>query len=554
MYRDALLRHWRTCHHRALIDDTPAELQRQRRGRKRLSCDPCVKAKRKCSRKYPCEACDRLSIECNLPKCESDTAVSRKDSLEQSSPGSDKALTLATFDHGQTSFTDAVRTMAGQQICPDLLASIEHFDVALLDAYSRFVQPAPRPSLPSGLPTMKLSFLEHFTATSGFASSFDCGNSIQRAQIMKKLTSQPCQRSLSTTNTSKRADSTHQNGLLLSEKDANGSCTETNEPHRLGSISCCWSCHPLYLKSEEIIQGIRQTVESLDAGSWTTSLEHECRQFFAPPQIERLVVAFFALWYPNVPVFHRPSFITAQKPAPLVAALALVGATLTSNEVEHFGALRWIDIIEEYVFSDPSLCADPVITCNKSAAEIMLTLEPRVDAIRAAYCVVLFLQWEGDETQSNRARIVRYPKVIASTRSILALGPIQHDLLSVYLEDRQPYMSWKRSTLKEECIRTLLYVFLLDCAFKMFNNFSPRMLSDELNIGLSCPEICFQVADVDEWRRHMEVWAASETGKARPLVREVLHFVVKADLSLSEWTILCEMGPLNFFSLANGMH
>lgn len=440
--------------------------------------------------------------------------------------------------------------LSDQSICPDLLASIDNFDVALLDAYSRFRQPAPQPSLPSGLPAMKLSFLSHFTATSGFASSFDCGNSLQRAQIMKKLTPRPIQLPPSPTKSPEMTGCHIEDGRY----EATATCIDKHNTSRPGVTSCCWSCHPLYLKSEEIVQGIRKTVEATNMESWTPTMEQECRQFFSPPQIERLVVAFFALWYPNVPIFHRPSFITAHKPAPVVAALALVGATLTSNESEYLGAKRWIDIVEEYVFSDPCLCTDPLPSCTKPTFELMLTLSPRLDAIRAAYCVVLFMQWEGDGVQSSRARSMRYPKVIASTRSILAVDTIQHDPLPTYLEEGQPFMNWKRFTLTEEYIRALLYVFLLDCAFKMFNNCSPRMLSSELNIGLTCPEICFQVANVEEWRRHMRVWAASETGRAQPLVRDVLHFVVKPDLSLSEWTVLCEMGPLNFFALANGKY
>lgn len=409
------------------------------------------------------------------------------------------------------------------------------------------------PSPANSLPSLQLLFLEHFTQTSGFASSFDCGNPIQRAQILRKLTAIPIRPPAIPYSDGNTTELLEQD--VICHAPSNGiACydsVDAVEPHRPGSMSCCWSCHPLFQKSEQIVQGIRKVVLKRSKIEWTPEMEQECRHFFAPPQVEKFLVAFFALWYPNVPTFHKPGFVAAQKPATLVAALSLIGASLTSDDTERQGSWRWITDVEDFVFQDDALSDLRPGLCSLDESWIF-RLEPRLDALRAAYSIVLFLQWEGNEEQRHRARHVRFPQAIAVARSILTLGPIRHNDLSQYLEPFHNFLNWKRFILKEEYVRTVLYVFLLDCAFKMFNNCSPRMTVDELNLGLTCPEVCFQASRIDEWKQYMDVWAASKTGKDRPIFRDVVSFICKEELSIDEWNILCEMSSLNFFSLANG--
>src|SRR5689334_22679167 len=64
-------------------------------------------------------------------------------------------------------------------------------------------------------------------------------------------------------------------------------------------------------------------------------------------------------------------------------------------------------------------------------------------------------------------------------------------------------------------ISTLIYIFLMDTAFVMFNNLPPRMAVKELKMDLACPEPCFQATTSAECFSQIQIWTASETWAQR---------------------------------------
>lgn len=320
------------------------------------------------------------------------------------------------------------------------------------------------------------------------------------------------------------------------------------------------SWHPLALKCQEIVVGIRETIQQnppdgeFYSMGWTMGEEQQCSEFFSPFRLERYLIAFWSMWYPNWPAFHRPTFVASEKPARLIASMALIGASLTSDEVENDQARYWGAAVEEWVFSAPEFCEEPDEPLASDAHFAKYKVETRLHALRAAYAMILYMNWEGTMEQKQRVRRYRFAHIISVTRSILRQFPMNQagSLRELFICGNNAFEGWKAFVLREELIRTVLYVFMLDCAYSLFNNSAPRLVVQEMQFPLVCPEICFQVSNVDIWRLHMEAWANSQTGRAQPLMSDIMMLVFEPNLLPQQWALLYEMSPLNFFAIANG--
>lgn len=229
--------------------------------------------------------------------------------------------------------------------------------------------------------------------------------------------------------------------------------------------------------------------------------------------------------------------------------MALIGATLTSDKADHGQAIEWIDAAEEWIFLSPDLCEEFVEETDDQSWEF--EMETRLNALRAAYAIVLLMTWEGSCEQKKRARRTRFSQTIAVARS-LCPSPVSHGCLRSYTDAGDRVQSWKKFILTEELIRTVLYVFMLDSAYVMFNNCAPRMVVFELQMSLTCPEVLFQVADVDIWLLYLEAWTQSSIGQRQPLLADIIEIILKEELSVEEREVLQQMSLLNFFSVVNG--
>lgn len=414
----------------------------------------------------------------------------------------------------------------------------------------------------------KFEFLANFTTTNQFAKAFDCGNSTERKQIMQALSTK--QDSLLAQHAISMFPS-----VLNARHDANIDFTELNtfqekgifssgshfaEPnsqhdsfhsrykdgHRIGG-----SARPtLAIKSQEIVLSIWDFTKGLPNSSYLASRDKEsCCVFFSSNNLRKYLHAFWSIWYPNWPVFHKPKFIAAQKPASLIASLALIGAVLSPDKEDHDQALKWLPAVEKWVFSVLELHEDPSTHRSDNRSD---QTESHLDSLRAAYAIVIIMTFAGTCKQKKKARRYRFAQIVTMTRGLLS-SPVTHGNLQTYTGCKDVMESWRRFILKEELIRTILYVHLLDCAYVMFHNCTPRLVMMELQFSLACPEICFQELDVCNWLLQVQIWAESEIGKTQPLMVDVLESIIITDKILDEqWTSLFQMSSLNFFAVASG--
>ncbi|KAF2218090.1 hypothetical protein CERZMDRAFT_30941 [Cercospora zeae-maydis SCOH1-5] len=357
----------------------------------------------------------------------------------------------------------------------------------------------------------RLEFLSNFTDTSGLASSFDCGNPEQRAMFIDCLGSQVIEPQLD---------------MVLAEKS-----------HTIVTAIA---------HSSELL--LRRKTSDVD---WPEFSKTACYDYFAPSQLHSHLAAYWALWHPNCPIIHKPTFTASECPPRLLAVMALLGACLSPIPEHRASALLWFDSVEEWVFSAPELTDDPLQI--EPSDQSSNALRERLDALRAAYCVILLQTWEGAEAAKRRARRSRYTDIIGVFRSVCN-DDISHGDLSRYLQGPSRVEAWKEFAIKEELIRTLTYVVLLDAAYVIFNNTPPRMATGEARFALSCPELCFQADNVQAWTDAIQSWAHSELGRRQPLVYQVISMLWANRLSDTDAILLRSMSSLNLFVLVHPLH
>ncbi|EME43900.1 hypothetical protein DOTSEDRAFT_71641 [Dothistroma septosporum NZE10] len=357
----------------------------------------------------------------------------------------------------------------------------------------------------------RLEFLSHFTSTNGLASSFDCGSVQQRAVFIDCISQ----------------------GTTCLDTDA-----------------------PLAKKCEEIVTAIKESLASLDqrlntSGSWSHAIGRTCKTFFSTIQMEAHLASYWAIWHPNYPTICRGTFSLEDSPAMLLAVMALLGASVSPVPGQRESASLWLDPIEDWVFSAPEFSDDP-LQIPVSALNVA-PLRERLNALRTAYCVILLQTWEGTEAAKRRARRSRYADIIGVFRSVCN-EDITHGDLSYYTELPADTDAWVAFALKEELIRTLTYVVLLDSAYMIFNNTPPRMAPGEARMSLTCPEPCFQADDLQSWRDSLQIWAASELGQRQPLVHQVMSMLCTEQPSRADEALLRSMSSLNFFTTIHPLH
>ncbi|OIW29506.1 hypothetical protein CONLIGDRAFT_680351 [Coniochaeta ligniaria NRRL 30616] len=418
----------------------------------------------------------------------------------------------------------------------------------------------------------KLTFLARFTSTDGIGDSFECGDTEQRRWIMLsllqgRLRMHELDKGAAAGLMPQPAPFELDFGLEISQgqtpvlflpawnrqQDAISMDAFRSSDSLQTSRVQDWLFGDLAMRTQEIVLGIQDVVQHRSRKSpinitWSPSMKMLCYRFFSPENLERFLLAFWAMWYPNWPVFHKPTFLAARKPGPLLAAMALIGASLTSENTDRDQAMVWADAVEEWVFTDDNFCDGP--TDDEFGED---QIEARLDALRAAYAVILFLTWEGAVEQKKRARRVRFSQVIAVARS-LRFSAATHENLDTYTCAANRLRAWRTFVLREELIRALLFVFLLDCGYLIFNNSPPRMAAFELQCQVPCPEVCFQADTLESWLQSIGIWSTTQIGRRQPLVSNVVEIVMNAHPSKEDWAMLQQMSSLNFFTVSNLFH
>ena len=180
---------------------------------------------------------------------------------------------------------------------------------------------------------------------------------------------------------------------------------------------------PLHRTSLAIVNMLRNMSGTRYVGcivdiSWSSLFEDACLQFFAPHHLRRFLHLFWALWYPNCPIIHRPSFGAKPVSGMLFTTMVLIGACLSPHKTENEFAKLLLNCVEEGVFADNTVAQDSLPGGLDSKKQPGVD-QTRLQVLQAMYLVCVLQNWDGIEEAKRRIRRHRYPAVITVSLSIL---------------------------------------------------------------------------------------------------------------------------------------
>lgn len=439
--RDALKRHWRTCKSRLNgglgIPFSPSRPS----GRKKRACDRCTRLKRACNSSLPCNTCLTKQHQCSYNGVQNQTTLDPPISDSSVKLPSEGAEAHPPELNDQPSFSEFAQSTSsahiGSILPPDISPSLSSpydfgatwwpldFSISSLDASWSEICPDDESLL------VKFDFLARFTSTDGFANSFRCGTLFQRQQIASveaidwDIFPKESSNVFDASGTSDAPMTVIDTNILcnvdeLLQKTRRWPCTSTIDGSILQSGPGAsqiynWAHHPLALKTQEIIDRLKETIRHKPRKSsitleWSNLVENMCLLFFSPPNICKFLRLFWSSWYPNCPIIHRPTFDPLSAPPSLLSSMVIIGSCLSPEKRDNQIARAWFDAVEEMVFDDEWLEED--FTSSTWTRNPGGDLK-RLQSLQAAYFVCLFQNWEGSDSSKRRIRRHRYSTLIA---------------------------------------------------------------------------------------------------------------------------------------------
>ncbi|KAE8399515.1 hypothetical protein BDV37DRAFT_297721 [Aspergillus pseudonomiae] len=277
--------------------------------------------------------------------------------------------------------------------------------------------------------------------------------------------------------------------------------------------------------------------------TWSPQLEKDCIRFFSPKNIERFIKVYWTAWHPHYPVIHKATFSISSAPAHLTAAMAVMGACFSQNTNDNHSAKLWLNGVEEMVFT------------NKYFGDLMLqdpatvNIRDVVQLLQAAYCVCTFQITEGSHISRRRTRRQRFSMLVSLARDLNLFSITHRNLDSVRGGD----FCWDTFIATEECIRTMLFIYIHDTGFAIFSNYPPRMRIQEMSLSMACPEACFQAQTAAECLTAIRTWTGHQLWGCRRTMREIVQVMFCRDINLDIREYISHLGILNLWIVCSAL-
>ncbi|KAH8649737.1 hypothetical protein BGZ60DRAFT_199046 [Tricladium varicosporioides] len=501
---------------------------------KRRACDRCVHQKKACTFDQPCQNCQRRSLLCSYslasdPICSEGDKIVGGGQIEgeslfgnEVSTFSDEGYSISlNFDDRTFESFDA----GAQGILPDFDFS-DYPSVNWLDFINITTETLPPQEIHGSCKNShqySFPFLVSFTSGTGFISSFDCGSPIQRQEVLAAVL-----QSLSKDDvTPLETVSLLRNSLLYD---------------------------PLSSKTHEIILLVKEVVtvrprNSVVTITWSAAIEEKCFVFFSSTNLRKFMELYWAIWSPNVNFMHRPTFNPMACKSVLLASMVLIGASVSPVTADNEDAKAWFNCVEEMVFIDDDFCSDTLST-DAAPFDPPPDRRRKIEALQAAYMVVLYQNWEGTDASKRRMRRYRYSNLVSAARDI-GISSAKH--INYHQQSKQEF-NWGEFVAREELIRTLLWIFLLDHAFTIFNNLPPRLVIREMKMHMAFPESCFQATTEDDCYEEILNWMLDLGPTCCITLRTAVEDACEKILVQGSRKSLACLGPLNLFAIVSAFH
>ncbi|KEF62012.1 uncharacterized protein A1O9_03584 [Exophiala aquamarina CBS 119918] len=306
------------------------------------------------------------------------------------------------------------------------------------------------------------------------------------------------------------------------------------------------------MASNEIISRLRNEISQKRIGhaiypqEWNSQLENECLILFGPSSLMKLTEEYWSTWYIHWPVIHRATFRISLASASLIASMVLLAASYSSYANTRELARYWADAVETIVFADEYFGSTTVFSALNAAC-----LERRLRALQAGHAMCIYQTFEGGPIAKRRVRRSRFNEVVAMARE-LGFQNGRHTDVQYVTKDT---FNWKEFILKEELIRTLTYMIVLDSGLVIIYNTVPRVMVPELQTDLVCPETCFQAATESECLQYLLSWASHPLWKGRRMsIADAIKILSETNLDFQTQQMFTQFGELNLFVLTAALH
>jgi Fungal specific transcription factor domain len=148
------------------------------------------------------------------------------------------------------------------------------------------------------------------------------------------------------------------------------------------------------------------------SSSWTfdDSALDDAMQMFTASSAIKLSELYSRQWHPSCAVLHRPSFNLYSVSSPLLLSVIIMGAVFSPDIEERNIARRNIDLVECYVFQDPSW--QGIYQEHVHEERDVMTVVLQTEMMLAAVNVACLQVWEGSLESRSRMRKEVFPNVV----------------------------------------------------------------------------------------------------------------------------------------------
>ncbi|KIW22184.1 uncharacterized protein PV07_12095 [Cladophialophora immunda] len=310
-----------------------------------------------------------------------------------------------------------------------------------------------------------------------------------------------------------------------------------------------WKYDPLAMKAFEIVQAIERSAHSPKTDSpniseCSTSTEMSCTNFFSPHQLRKFLDTYWERWYPNWPTIHRPLFDPLRTPSFLIAAMAIMGACHSQEPQERANSKFWANVVEKFVFEELE---------QIEAETFKVDQRHTIQLLQAACIMCIYQHWNGTKASKKRIRRQRFMTLVSVCRDVGISRATHRDYRFISQAD----FDWRSFVETEEMIRTFIWIYMIDTAFVIFNNFPPRMVLGELRMDVASPERCFQASSAEECFLGIQWWLCKTQRKQAQTPSSLLDFIrafCRDEIDASFTDIYAHEAYMNYFAVTSALH
>ncbi|KAL4908463.1 hypothetical protein BDW74DRAFT_100969 [Aspergillus multicolor] len=497
---DALRRHWKTCTARVTAGvDIP---KRSLSGKRKQACDSCTTRKRACSTGLPCSECAMRQTECTYHQPR--PSIDKRKSLKLTEKAAFEGNAAGSSSHNVSS-------------------------------------PSQETAWHGRIPSQALQHPQF-----GFPANFTKAGGLNEAYSYKSGTKSICATPspLGASDTGALGNWDYLQGTTASNPF---DCyLDDLEPGLWTDVNISRAD----VEGKLLVEKARQTWDNLQPILDSPTTHHlsitssEWFDFFSSENTTRYLHLFWMRWYHHCPIVHKATFDLNTCSPLLLLTMCLIGACMSSLDADRQLAKRFLDIVEELIFSNPLFMESPRLG---SMNENLLQTRVNIQILQATCFMCLLQKWEGNIQAKLRMQRHQFTAFVATTRA-MGLSQARHP--QVDLDTTMSVESWKEYTLKAEMIRTFNHVFLLDSAFVIFHNSVPRMVLQEMTIDLTCPEDVFQAASPTDFTKALKLHPSCNV----PLLTDCVRNLCAEAPSPSVIAHLSRESALNLFTIATAVH